>query len=109
MNKKDDKEGKRKSIVEYAKANGYSREAVAMNAILHGYTEAGIRNILHQEGVRRIEPRPLGQDSSFIILARYLRGDKQSDIARDLGCSRQHISAVLARAKRVGVFESLGR
>jgi predicted transcriptional regulator len=88
------------AFVAKAKA-GMSLEEIAGEAKV---SHATVRNVLQSAGVRpkRNDNRAM-PSAGFRILAKLLKGEGDSDIARELGITRQRVHEVKMKARRFGI------
>lgn len=95
----EDRRKRRKKIAEYAKTHTDKETATEFG--VHPMTVINARN---EHGVIK---KSTGAPSTYQIVAAMIRGERQVDVARRLGCSKQFVNQCKDRMIEHGVFDAV--
>ena len=95
-----DRSERRKQMAAEVKAG----KSLAQVARKYGVMELTVRLAVRIHGVQMKKVVADCNTSTLEILGRLLAGEKQSAIARDVGCSRENVNDIAKRARKAGIF-----
>lgn len=94
------------AVVKAAEGKTLDPPTIRAIAKRSGYTDVTIRSILSNAGIEVPNMSP-GREHQFTVLALWLGGMSQADVAKHQGVSSQAVSKVIRRARTTGLLKAI--